>query len=415
MEITRKDQGDILELLITGRLDAYWASHLEQEISAVIREGRRRIVLNLADLSYISSAGIRVLLKFRKQLQTLDGMLSVASPSAPVMEIIKLMKLGALLAPSAPSAAPKPTGAAEKKQTLEVPDGSLDIHPQEANASLTCRAVGNPDALRRGGYAEEDCRALTFPAGAFALGVGALGGGFADCRARFGEFIAVGGAVAYQPTDRGNVPDYLIATGGTVSGLQALHGLVCEGRFSHVVSFEAKPDANVSLRNLTAHLLTIVNSDALGVVMAVEVAGLVGSALKRSPALVEGGATPFSHPEIRSWLRFTTEPVYARGVAIIVGVASRKDNEALRPMVRPLGEDEWPKGHFHAAAFTYRPLKKGDVDLAGTVRTLFEGEMLNGILHLLSDHRPIAGAGQSEFVRGTCWIAPISKVVAERE
>jgi anti-anti-sigma factor len=415
MEIIRKDQGNVLELALSGRLDAYWASHLEQEISAVIREGRRHIVLNLSDISYISSAGIGILLKFRKQLQTLDGALSIAEPSPQVQEVLRLMRVSALLALATPRAAPKPAETPEMKRTLETPDGTLGIHPQEANASLTCRAVGNPDALRRGGYAEKDCCALTFPAGAFALGVGALGGGFADCRARFGEFIAVGGAVAYQPTDRGNVPDYLITTGGGVSGLQTLHGLVCEGRFSHVVSFESKPDANVSLRNLTAHLMTIVNSDALGVVMAVEVAGLVGSALKRSPALLEGGANPFSHPEIRSWLRFTTEPVYARGVAIIVGVASRKDNEALRPMVRPLGEDEWPKGHFHAAAFTYRPLKKGDVDLAGTVRTLFEGEMLNGILHLLSDHRPIAGAGQSEFVRGTCWIAPISKVVAERE
>ena len=67
-------------------------------------------------------------------------------------------------------------------------------------------------------------------------------------------------------------------------------------------------------------------------------------------------------------------------------------------------------GHFHAAAFSYRPLKKGDIDLKATVTTLFETESLQGVLHLLADDRQAAGPHQSEFVRGACWIAAVSDI-----
>jgi hypothetical protein len=41
------------------------------------------------------------------------------------------------------------------------------------------------------------------------------------------------------------------------------------------------------------------------------------------------------------------------------------------------------------------------------VKTLFEGENLQSVMHLVSDDREISGAGESEFVRGACWFSPI--------
>ena len=84
-------------------------------------------------------------------------------------------------------------------------------------------------------------------------------------------------------------------------------------------------------------------------------------------------------------------------------------------MLRPLATGAPAAGHFHAAAFSYRPLQKGDIDLAATVATLFEAETLQGVLHLLTDDREISGAGQSDFVRGACWIGPIADIVTERD
>lgn len=94
----------------------------------------------------------------------------------------------------------------------------------------------------------------------------------------------------------------------------------------------------------------------------------------------------------------------------MVGVAARTERGALAPLLRPLGAGPLPVGHFHAATFSYRPLKKGEIDLRTTVSTLFETETLQGILHLLNDHREIAGTGDNEFVRGACWIGPVREI-----
>ena len=78
-------------------------------------------------------------------------------------------------------------------------------------------------------------------------------------------------------------------------------------------------------------------------------------------------------------------------------------------MIRSLGPGSAPAGHFHAAAFSYRPLEKGRIDLKTTVKSVFEAETLQGVLHLLADDRESTHA-QSEFVRGACWISPIEDV-----
>ena len=60
MEIVKKQVQDILELHLEGRLDAYWADHLSASIEDSIRQGFHQLQLNLANVDYLSSAGIRV-------------------------------------------------------------------------------------------------------------------------------------------------------------------------------------------------------------------------------------------------------------------------------------------------------------------------------------------------------------------
>ena len=410
MEITRIEQGNVLELHIEGRLDAYWADHLSEEMSTVVREGRHFISLNLSKLTYISSAGISVLVRFYKQLQSLDGKLAVIDPSNPVKDIFKLTGLQELLNAPPAKIARKSDSEKESLQAIELASANMQLYTLDKDASMSCRIVGNPAALTSCSFEANDCRSVDISTSAFAIGLGALGRDFDDCRSRFGEFIAVGGAAAYQPTDTGNVPDYLVSPERTTSGLQVLYALHCEGGFSHVLTFESKQDQTVSLLDMTSKCRELTKSDAAAIVMIAETAGLVGAALRRSPAVAEVDTDLFSHPEIRDWMTFTAEPAFVQGVTLVAGVVSQHGPENLGPIVRPLGEDPWPVGHFHAAAFTYRPLRKGRVALGDTVTSLFEEEMLNGILDLINDTRPIVGVGQSQFVRGTCWIAPVSSM-----
>src|SRR5256885_10848922 len=106
MEITEHRSGDILELRITGRLDSYWADPLARRLEEVIREGAHHLRLNLAEVEYISSAGIRILFKFHRQLRGIQGSFAITTPSEPVKTVLELAGLATLLISGAtPSAA----------------------------------------------------------------------------------------------------------------------------------------------------------------------------------------------------------------------------------------------------------------------------------------------------------------------
>ena len=277
--------------------------------------------------------------------------------------------------------------------------------------SLTFELIGDPRLLKSCGFGPRDCQSLKFPSTTFGLGLGAFGHGFEDAQSRFGEFLAVGGSAAYLPTDGTNVPDFMVCSGDLVPEVNVLYGLRCEGGFTHLLRFEAAhADSPVAFSELVATALEVSGAPAIGMVMVVESAGLVGAALRRSPATAAvANTSPFQYPEVRTWLSFSTERLYSRSLVLISGVAASSPSELLAPLLRPMGSKASPVGHFHAAAFSYRPLKKGDIDLKATVSTLFETETLQGVLHLLADARKSAGAQQSEFVRGACWIAAVSE------
>jgi len=405
MEISRKNLGGIMEIRLNGRLDAYWADHLDQEMSAVVREGFHRISLQMADLTYMSSAGIRILVKYLKQLKSLHGFLTITEPSREIVKILEITGMESLFQ------LPSEAGGAESKREpgetykLDLPNLHCDVM-KIAKTSMECRTIGEAHSVSW----EKASRSLSLPQNAMVVGIGALGNGFFECRERFGELMAVAGAVAYQPTDRRNIPDYIVTRDGMLSGIEVLHGLCCEGGFSHRVHFESKQDKTVSLLDIAKTSLEILKADAAAIVMAAEVRGLIGASLKRSPAVWESDYNPFRHPEIQERMSYTVEPAYGRSVALVTGVALSCCDEPIISEVRQLSDSEWPRGHFHAAAFTYRPLPKGNVELSDTVRTLMEEEVLLGILHLVNDTRPIEGVGQSEFVRGICWISPISNL-----
>ena len=69
MEITRRAVDGWTVLAIAGRLDGYWADHLDTGLADAVREGHHRLRLDLSHVSFLSSAGIGVLVKFYKRLE----------------------------------------------------------------------------------------------------------------------------------------------------------------------------------------------------------------------------------------------------------------------------------------------------------------------------------------------------------
>lgn len=90
MEIEKKTSGDSLELMLSGRIDGAAANQLEVEVLAAIKQGVGAIFVNLAQATFLCSAGIRVLLQYHRQMKTKGGKLLVTRPSPEVASTLEM-------------------------------------------------------------------------------------------------------------------------------------------------------------------------------------------------------------------------------------------------------------------------------------------------------------------------------------
>jgi anti-anti-sigma factor len=413
MEVTKRQVDGWQEVAVNGRLDAYWADHLSCELGEVISGGARQVRLDLGGVEYLSSAGIRVLLKYYKQLKGSQGTLLISDASAPVKMVLALAGFEELLGlkamPAAPSDRQPAESAGEQSRVRRLDRGTVRFEIVDTPfATLACRLVGPAEGFHGGTFSEDQCRTLQFPSGTMAVGLGALGHDVQDCRERFGHLMAVAGAVVYQPTDGRGVPDYQLQAGAFLPDAQILTCLSCEGPFAHLVRFETAPPAGpVPLSELMSACLEIAKADAAGIVLVAEAAGLAGRSLERSPLLGDSAAP--SLPPAGGGDRAVTPCV-----TLVVGAAARRERPALDPLLSPLGKRSWPAGYFHAAVFSPRPLMQGELDLAATVAGLFEEGTLDRVLRLSREDGDSTGVQESRFVRGICWLGPIADIESEK-
>jgi len=90
MAITKKPSGESAELFVSGRVDGAAANELEIALLDTIRSGAKTIYVNLADATFLCSAGLRVLLQYWRQMKNGGRILWVASPSPEVDSVLTM-------------------------------------------------------------------------------------------------------------------------------------------------------------------------------------------------------------------------------------------------------------------------------------------------------------------------------------
>lgn len=90
METQVEEKGDVVVVRVKGRLDAASSPQLEKKINSIIESGHFKLVLNLADVEYLSSAGMRLMLAVSKKLKHLEGKVVACNLNDDVMDVIKM-------------------------------------------------------------------------------------------------------------------------------------------------------------------------------------------------------------------------------------------------------------------------------------------------------------------------------------
>lgn len=97
MEILKKKEKDALVISLRGRLDAVTSPVLEKNLGEFMDGGERFLVLDLTDLDYTSSAGLRTILAATKRLREKQGRLLLASLKNVVREVFEISGFSSII------------------------------------------------------------------------------------------------------------------------------------------------------------------------------------------------------------------------------------------------------------------------------------------------------------------------------
>ena len=89
MDIKQERDGDVVVVRLSGRLDSSAAPGAEERLSAVVSGEAPRVAVDMSALTYVSSAGLRVLLVAAKTAQTKGGKVVLISPNPAVREVLE--------------------------------------------------------------------------------------------------------------------------------------------------------------------------------------------------------------------------------------------------------------------------------------------------------------------------------------
>ncbi len=90
MKINQTELDGIVKLSIDGRLDAVSSVEADKEFTQVLDAGNDKLLIDLENLEYISSAGLRVLLVVAKRIQQKGGKVVLSSLTPNVKEVFEI-------------------------------------------------------------------------------------------------------------------------------------------------------------------------------------------------------------------------------------------------------------------------------------------------------------------------------------
>ena len=90
MILKQQTQDDILILRPVGRLDSNSSPELERAVLDHLEKGCKRMVFDLSDMEYVSSAGLRVILLAGKKLRASQGKLVLVGLREMVSEVFAM-------------------------------------------------------------------------------------------------------------------------------------------------------------------------------------------------------------------------------------------------------------------------------------------------------------------------------------
>ncbi len=92
LQITKSTNGNVTIIALVGKLDAQTAPAANDELKTLIFAGKSKIILDMKDLTYISSAGLGILNSNQAEARKKGGAIRLAGVKPSVKDVFDLLK-----------------------------------------------------------------------------------------------------------------------------------------------------------------------------------------------------------------------------------------------------------------------------------------------------------------------------------
>ncbi|MCK5856363.1 MAG: STAS domain-containing protein [Bacteroidales bacterium] len=96
MELKFRKEGDATVLELKGRLDTSNYESFSEELFAKLEDGDKYIIMDMEDLDYISSSGLRVFLSALKKIRANEGDIALCCMSDKINEVFEISGFSSL-------------------------------------------------------------------------------------------------------------------------------------------------------------------------------------------------------------------------------------------------------------------------------------------------------------------------------
>lgn len=337
MEISQTINEGSAVLTLGGRLDAFGSQKLEEIVHPLLKDlSGGVLVFDMARLSYLSSAGIRILLSAHKALQASGGSLRLAGLHGYCEQVLEMTGFTGRLpshanvreALAAAGISVSPELRWSEPFSAECSGGSLR-HCAWSNDRGEIRVLGHIEDVLYSRVTPERVHSKRFSETEYSIGLGALGDRPDDYLPLLGEMITIGGAMVWLPTDGHDTPDYLIPRKDTGEvTIRSGFNVSLHGDFNDLFLFETD-SAGATLGDIYRDLFAWAKrhrpdfKGALEVTMRAEMASVFGSGILHSAIAANAPANGkmVTHPDnFADWFEVDQEPRHRNVTGLLTGI-----------------------------------------------------------------------------------------------
>lgn len=413
MQIHVQRRDPILHVSLQGRFDAVGSREIETQLMPSLQPGDRYLILDMVQVEYLSSAGLRIVMALHKRLLKEGGSIAITRLQPYCLGVFDVAGFTSAFPIFETNAEAedflqdmiRERSLAEGWDRLETAGldcGSFRFIPQPA-AHGAVEVLGHVNDVLYCRITPDHLCSKHFFSTEYSIGLGGLGDRLSDYFPIMGEMITIGGTMVWLPTDGNDTPDFLIprVDTGQVTIRTGFNASIAGG-FNELIVFQSRSQDGVTVDELYKALYRLAKErrqdyrGVLGLAVLAQLPFVYGAGIKQSPILERApkNGEMILHPSNqKDWFDFDSEPRHRGVTGLICGLGvdltadlSHYNQDEFNSVfyIHPTHHETQPVLlHNHAVMFDPLPFPERPVNFDREIKNVVEqGEFID-MRHLL--------------------------------